>query len=111
MLDSFRPLPWEPERWPPGRFGLRSLMVFVLLYHQSLGVTYWLAICSIFGTVVGGCSVSTKRVIEKARHIMASHMSYKAICAMNAATCSIGSEPPSYASNIGSQKCYGMGLS
>ncbi|RWW72104.1 hypothetical protein BHE74_00020117 [Ensete ventricosum] len=42
---------------------------------------------------------------------MASGVSYKAICALNAATCSIGSEHPSYASNIGSRKCSGMDLS
>ncbi|RRT56190.1 hypothetical protein B296_00029842 [Ensete ventricosum] len=42
---------------------------------------------------------------------MASDVPYKAICALNAATCSIGSEHPSYASNIGSRKCSGMGLS
>ncbi|RWW52680.1 hypothetical protein BHE74_00040886 [Ensete ventricosum] len=46
----------------------------------------------------------THKVVGKARHIMASDVSYKAICALNAATCSIGSEPPSYASSIESQK-------
>ncbi|RWW81568.1 hypothetical protein BHE74_00010015 [Ensete ventricosum] len=51
------------------------------------------------------------RVVEKARHIMASDVPYKAICAQNAATCSIGSEPPSYASSVGRRKCCGMGVS
>ncbi|RWV86118.1 hypothetical protein GW17_00052020 [Ensete ventricosum] len=52
-----------------------------------------------------------RRVVGKVWHIMASDVPYKVICALNAATCSIGSEPPLYASSIGSRKCYGMGLS
>ncbi|RZR74049.1 hypothetical protein BHM03_00031499 [Ensete ventricosum] len=42
---------------------------------------------------------------------MASDMPYRAIYARNATTCSIGSEPPSYASSIGRRKCCGIGVS
>ncbi|RZR74730.1 hypothetical protein BHM03_00041966 [Ensete ventricosum] len=52
-----------------------------------------------------------RKIVGKARHIMASDMPYKTIYALNAMICSIGLEPPSYASSIGSQKCSGMGLS
>ncbi|RWW62618.1 hypothetical protein BHE74_00030245 [Ensete ventricosum] len=48
------------------------------------------------------------RVIGKAQHIMASDVSYKAICTLNVTTCSVGSEPPSYASSAERRKCYGM---
>ncbi|RWV95265.1 hypothetical protein GW17_00042122 [Ensete ventricosum] len=46
------------------------------------------------------------RVVGKALHIMAYNMPYRTICAWNAATCSIGSEPLSYASSFGRRKCY-----
>ncbi|RWW46340.1 hypothetical protein BHE74_00047736 [Ensete ventricosum] len=45
------------------------------------------------------------KVVKRARHIVASDMSYKTTCALNAATCSIGSELLSYGSSIGSRKC------
>ncbi|RWW60216.1 hypothetical protein BHE74_00032805 [Ensete ventricosum] len=41
---------------------------------------------------------------------MASDMPYRAICAWNAATCSIGSERPSYTSSIKRRKCCEIGL-
>ncbi|RWW46341.1 hypothetical protein BHE74_00047737 [Ensete ventricosum] len=37
LLYSFRPLPWELGWWAPRGFGPRSLLVFVVLYHQGLG--------------------------------------------------------------------------
>ncbi|RZR71325.1 hypothetical protein BHM03_00004682 [Ensete ventricosum] len=51
------------------------------------------------------------KVVGRAQHIMECDVPYKAICALNVTTCSIGSEPPSYASSIGSRKCCKMGLS
>ncbi|RWW85043.1 hypothetical protein BHE74_00006318 [Ensete ventricosum] len=52
-----------------------------------------------------------RRVVGKAWHIIAFHVSYKAIYTLNAMTCSVGSKPPSYASNTGRQKCCGIGVS
>ncbi|RRT60588.1 hypothetical protein B296_00041376 [Ensete ventricosum] len=49
-----------------------------------------------------------RRVIGKAQHIMASDVSYKAICTLNVTTCSVGSEPPSYGFSTERRKCYGM---
>ncbi|RWW63315.1 hypothetical protein BHE74_00029516 [Ensete ventricosum] len=50
------------------------------------------------------------RVVGKAQHIMASDVPYKTIYTLNAVTCSIGSEPPSYASSTRRWKCCGMGV-
>ncbi|RZS24532.1 hypothetical protein BHM03_00057610 [Ensete ventricosum] len=47
------------------------------------------------------------KVVKRARHIVASDVSYKTTCALNAATCSIGSELLSYGSSIGSRKSDG----
>ncbi|RWW85159.1 hypothetical protein BHE74_00006189 [Ensete ventricosum] len=51
------------------------------------------------------------KVVGKTRHISASDESYNAICAQMAATCSVGSELPSYDSKTGSLKLVGTGLS
>ncbi|RZR80784.1 hypothetical protein BHM03_00006872 [Ensete ventricosum] len=51
-----------------------------------------------------------RKVIGKTRHIMTSEVLYKAIYALNATTCSTGSESPSYASNVGRQKICGTGV-
>ncbi|RRT62254.1 hypothetical protein B296_00043528 [Ensete ventricosum] len=48
-----------------------------------------------------------RRVVRKSPHVMPFDVPYRAICARNVATCSIGSEPPSYASSVGTRKCSG----
>ncbi|RWW75087.1 hypothetical protein BHE74_00016914 [Ensete ventricosum] len=65
--------------------------------------------------ILGSCSyrglfsITVRAVVGKARHIKAYDIPYNAICALNAATCSIGL--PSYASCIRRPKCYRIGLS
>ncbi|RWW50374.1 hypothetical protein BHE74_00043384 [Ensete ventricosum] len=36
LLDSLRPLPWEPRRWAPRGLSPRALLIFMLLRHLSL---------------------------------------------------------------------------
>ncbi|RWV93182.1 hypothetical protein BHE74_00058532 [Ensete ventricosum] len=51
------------------------------------------------------------KVVAKTRHMSASDESYNAIWAQKAATCSVGSELPSYDSKAGNLKLVGIGLS
>ncbi|RRT39197.1 hypothetical protein B296_00055713 [Ensete ventricosum] len=51
------------------------------------------------------------KVVAKTRYMSASDESYNAIWAQKAATCSVGSELPSYDSKAGNLKLVGIGLS
>ncbi|RRT34295.1 hypothetical protein B296_00045829 [Ensete ventricosum] len=87
-----------------------ALISFVKRASEEVGLELS---CELIERVDGGGRQPTvppssdlHRVVGKALHIMAYNMSYRTICARNAATCSIGSEPPSYTSSFRRRKCY-----
>ncbi|RRT33424.1 hypothetical protein B296_00051994, partial [Ensete ventricosum] len=70
LFGSFRLLPLESGRWAPRGFGPRSLLSSPFSTTMASATTYWLALCSISGTIVGGRSMSDQKRREGLISIM-----------------------------------------